>query len=135
VTSVALADGSRTCAHALYTEGDSLPRQHAAYAITQIRDGYRAYDSLSNIRSCQRCSRTRLIWCRGSALRRRQPAEIARLIARRKEDYSANVITRTPLRAGRASALLVVERIAVTGGPDATRSDAESPGLMDIRGA
>jgi hypothetical protein len=53
------------------------------------------------------------------------PTAMARRIRRRNEHYSARVITRSAMTAGRASAVLVVERRAITGGADATHYDAE----------
>ncbi len=61
------------------------------------------------------------------------PAAIAQLIGRRNERYSARLIARTTMRASRASAMLVVERIAITGGPDATHYDADLLYITDER--
>jgi len=65
--------------------------------------------------------------------RQAPPAETAQLLRRRKEHYSARVTAREAFRDGRARALLVIERIAITGGSDATHYDAEFLYVVDGR--
>ncbi len=61
------------------------------------------------------------------------PPAVAQLLGRRKEHYSARVTARKALKAGRASATFCVEHIAITGGPDASRYDAEFLYIIDGR--